>query len=201
MPEAALCARFHKAIELIGRRWSGAIIQMLFRRPARFAELRSVIPDITDRMLSERLQELEEEGLVVRTVIPQTPVRVEYQLSAKGRALEPALAAIGKWAEHWVTELPAAAGETVTKAVRPRPARRQAPTRASARRVRGTAPDCPRHAGGSRCSMARPGSSDSYMVVVAGEAVTRVSDRRVARMWDHWMIERGGRLQWDSENW
>jgi DNA-binding HxlR family transcriptional regulator len=100
MPEAALCARFHKAVELIGRRWSGAIIQMLFLKPARFAELRGVIPDITDRMLSERLQELEEEGLVVRTVIPETPVRVEYRLSPKGRALEPAMGAIGKWAEH-----------------------------------------------------------------------------------------------------
>lgn len=136
MPETALCVRFHKAIELIGRRWSGAIIQMLFRKPARFAELRDVIPDITDRMLSERLQELEEEGLVVRTVIPQTPVRVEYQLSAKGRALEPAMGAIGKWAEHWLTELPAAPGATAGKSIRTRPARRAAAAKKSrARRV------------------------------------------------------------------
>ena len=113
MPETALCARFHKAIELIGRRWSGAIIQMLVRQPARFAELRAAIPDITDRMLSERLQELEQEGLVVRTVIPEIPVRVEYQLSAKGRALEPALGAIGKWAERWLPELPSAAESAV----------------------------------------------------------------------------------------
>jgi DNA-binding HxlR family transcriptional regulator len=135
MPEAALCARFHKAIELIGRRWTGAIIQMLFRGPARFAELRDVIPEITDRMLSERLQELEEEGLVVRTVIPQTPVRVEYQLSAKGRALESALGAIGKWAEHWITDLPAVSGATAAKAARSRPARRAVPARSPARRV------------------------------------------------------------------
>ena len=135
MPEAALCARFHKAIELIGRRWSGAIIQMLFRRPARFAELRNAIPDITDRMLSERLQELEEEGLVVRTVIPQIPVRVEDQLSAKGRALEPAMGAIGKWAEHWLTEMPAAAGDMAGKPARVRPTRRAAPARSGARRV------------------------------------------------------------------
>ena len=105
-----LCAKFHKAVELIGRRWSGAVIQLLFRGPARFAELRDAIPDISDRMLSERLRELEEEGIVARTVIPETPVRVEYALTAKGKALEPALGAIGKWAEKWAEAPSAAAG-------------------------------------------------------------------------------------------
>ena len=132
MAETALCARFHKAIELVGRRWSGAIIQMLFRKPARFAELRHAIPDINDRMLSERLQELEEEGLVVRTVIPETPVRVEYQLSAKGRALEPAMAAIGKWAEHWLSELPSASGLAAGKTAK---ARRRPSAKAGQRRA------------------------------------------------------------------
>jgi DNA-binding HxlR family transcriptional regulator len=102
MGNHGLCARFHKAVELIGRRWSGAIIQMLLQGPSRYAELRAAIPDITDRMLSERLRELEEEKIVARTVIPETPVRVEYSLSAKGRALAPALDAIGHWAEKWV---------------------------------------------------------------------------------------------------
>ena len=97
-----LCAKFHAAVELIGRRWSGALIQLLLRGPARFAELRAAIPDITDRMLSARLRELEEEGIIDRTVIPETPVRVEYSLTSKGRALEPALGAIGKWAEKWI---------------------------------------------------------------------------------------------------
>ena len=102
MGSPGLCARFHKAVELIGRRWSGAIIQILRQRPSRYAELRAAIPDITDRMLSERLRELEDEVIVVRTVIPETPVRVEYSLTAKGRALAPALDAIGVWAERWV---------------------------------------------------------------------------------------------------
>jgi DNA-binding HxlR family transcriptional regulator len=97
-----LCARFHKAVELIGRRWSGAIIQTLLQGPARYAELRGAIPDITDRMLSERLRELEDEAIVARTVIPETPVRVEYSLTPKGRALQPALDAIGHWAGKWV---------------------------------------------------------------------------------------------------
>ena len=135
MAEAALCARFHKAIELIGRRWSGAIIQMLFRKPARFAELRAVIPDITDRMLSERLQELEHEGLVIRTVFPEIPVRVEYQLSPKGRALEPALGAIGNWAEKWIPELPGAAESAAL--ARPRTGRRATAATAKTRRVSG----------------------------------------------------------------
>ena len=97
-----LCARFHTAVELIGRRWSGALIQLLLQGPSRFAELRSSVPEITDRMLSERLRELEEEGIVVRTVIPETPVRVEYSLTPKGQALAPALNAIGSWAERWM---------------------------------------------------------------------------------------------------
>src|SRR4029450_4407975 len=75
MGTAGLCARFPKAVELIGRRWSGAIIQILRQRPSRYAELRAAIPDITDRMLSERLRELEDETIVARTVIPESPVR------------------------------------------------------------------------------------------------------------------------------
>ena len=102
MGSSGLCARFHKAVELIGRRWSGAIIQILLQGPSRYAELRAAIPDITDRMLSERLRELEDEQIVARTVVPETPVRVEYSLTAKGRALSPALVAIGQWAEKWV---------------------------------------------------------------------------------------------------
>ena len=80
----ALCGKFHQASELIGRRWTGAIIYVLLRARCRFATLRTAIPDITDRMLSDRLQELEQEGIVERTVIPETPVRVEYALTKKG---------------------------------------------------------------------------------------------------------------------
>jgi DNA-binding HxlR family transcriptional regulator len=99
--QPALCPRFHKAVELIGRRWTGAVIQLLLQRRMRYAELRDVIPEISDRMLSERLRELEEEGIIDRIVIPATPVRVEYDLTTKGRALEPALAAVGEWAQRW----------------------------------------------------------------------------------------------------
>lgn len=97
-----LCRKFHHASELIGRRWTGAIIYVLLRRRCRFATLREAIPDITDRMLSERLQELEQEGIVERTVIPETPVRVEYTLSIKGRGLATTIDAISTWAEKYV---------------------------------------------------------------------------------------------------
>ncbi len=98
----SLCGKFHRASELIGRRWTGAILFVLMDSRCRFATLRSAIPDITDRMLSERLHELEQEGIVERTVVPETPVRVEYALSKKGRELATAIDAIGTWARKWV---------------------------------------------------------------------------------------------------
>ena len=101
--QPALCVRFHRAVELVGRRWTGAVIQLLLGGRKRYAELRGAIPDISDRMLSERLRELEAEGILARIVVPETPVRVEYELTEKGRALERALAEIGRWAERWIS--------------------------------------------------------------------------------------------------
>ncbi len=98
----SFCSRFHRAIELIGGRWTGAVINALMSGRARYAALRDAVPDISDRMLSERLRVLEAEGIVLRHVTPDTPVRVEYELSEKGRALEKALRAIGVWAEEWI---------------------------------------------------------------------------------------------------
>jgi len=97
-----VCARFHRAVELIGGRWTGAIIRTLLQGKTRYAVIKSAIPDLTDRMLSERLRSLEAEGLVVRRVVPETPVRVEYELTEKGRSLEKALGEIGIWAERWI---------------------------------------------------------------------------------------------------
>jgi DNA-binding HxlR family transcriptional regulator len=103
-----LCPRFHRASELIGRRWTGAILYVLLKARCRFATLRTAVKGITDRMLSERLQELEEEGIVERTVVPETPVRVEYELTKKGRELMAAIDAIAEWAERWIpAEAPA----------------------------------------------------------------------------------------------
>ena len=103
---ASVCPRYHHAVELLGRRWAGAIIRLLLTGPSRYNELRARIPDISDRMLAERLKELELEGVVVRTVLPEAPIGVEYGLTEKGRALEAPVMAIGKWAEKWLAAPP-----------------------------------------------------------------------------------------------
>ena len=107
-----VCSRFHHAVELIGGRWSGAIIQTLLQGPVRYAVIKGAIPDITDRMLSERLRYLETEGVLTRRVVPESPVRVEYELTEKGRSLETALQEIANWAQRWIpadeAELPPA---------------------------------------------------------------------------------------------
>jgi DNA-binding HxlR family transcriptional regulator len=126
MSDAAnICPRFHVAVELVGGRWTGAIISRLLGGRARYNELRASIPEISDRMLSERLRVLETEGVVTRTVVPESPVRVEYELTAKGRALEESIEAIGKWATRWISEedLARAVGSTASDAPR-----RHAPT-------------------------------------------------------------------------
>lgn len=97
-----VCSRFHRAVELIGGRWTGAIIQTLLQGKTRYALIRAAIPDITDRMLSERLRSLEAEDLVTRWVIADTPVRVEYELTDKGQSLDNALREIGTWADRWI---------------------------------------------------------------------------------------------------
>lgn len=109
----SFCPRYLHAVELVGRRWTGVIVRALLGGPARFHQLREAIPDMSDRMLSERLRELEAEGVVTRSVIPDTPVRVEYALTEKGRALEGAIMAIADWAERWVP-FPAPEAETST---------------------------------------------------------------------------------------
>ena len=104
-----VCPQFHRAIELIGRRWTGAIVHVLMDGRARYCDIRAAVPDVSDRMLSERLKELEAEGIVTRIVTPDTPVRVEYELSNKGRALKSVLESVETWAHDWPSVLPTAA--------------------------------------------------------------------------------------------
>ena len=95
------CPRFQHSVELIGRRWSGAIIRVLLNGPMRFSDILAIVPGLSDRLLSERLRELESEGIVVRTVIPDVPVRVEYNLSQKGHELEAIVASLDAWNGRW----------------------------------------------------------------------------------------------------
>jgi DNA-binding HxlR family transcriptional regulator len=97
------CPLYHEAVELIGRRWTGAIVQVLIQRTTlRFTEIAESVPELSDRLLSERMKELEARGVVVRTVRPGRPVRVEYELTEMGRALEPAVRELERWARHWL---------------------------------------------------------------------------------------------------
>ena len=96
------CALYHRAVELVGKRWTGAILSVLLDGPLRFSEIRALVPDISDRLLSERLKELEAEGIVDRLVLGAHPVGVEYSLTAKGEALDPAVAALKRWADDWL---------------------------------------------------------------------------------------------------
>ena len=104
------CPHYHRAVELIGGRWTGAVLRALLSGVKRFTDLTETIPGLSDRMLSQRLKELEAEGIVVRTVIPETPVRVEYSLTEKGRALGSVIEAVSGWAGEWL------AGEAAVEA-------------------------------------------------------------------------------------
>ena len=102
MSLSEFCPRYHYAVELIGRRWSGAILRAMLAGRAGYAEIRGAVPALSDTLLSQRLDELEREGIVDRTVVASSPVRVEYHLTPKGRALEQAVAEIARWAEDWL---------------------------------------------------------------------------------------------------
>jgi DNA-binding HxlR family transcriptional regulator len=97
------CPLYHEAVELVGRRWTGAILRVLMEGPLRFSEVAQAVPELSDRLLSERMKELEARGIVVRTVHPGPPLRVEYELSRMGRELEPALSELERWAQRWLS--------------------------------------------------------------------------------------------------
>ena len=99
---SAFCPIFHKAVELIGRRWTGAILREMQAGKIRFSDIGAAVPGLSDRLLSERLKELEAEGIITRTVIPDTPVRIEYHLTEKGRDLDGVMAAIAGWSHRWL---------------------------------------------------------------------------------------------------
>ena len=96
-----VCPHFHAAIELIGKRWTGAIVFALTDGPLRFGELAKAVPGLSDRLLSRRLRELEREGLVARQVEAGSPVRVTYSLTEAGAELRPALVELKDWAGRW----------------------------------------------------------------------------------------------------
>ena len=103
-PLTPFCASYTQAIEIIGRRWTGAIVRSMLAGTGRFSEILAAVPGLSDRLLSERLKELELEGIVERTVVPSTPVRIEYSLTEKGKGLAAVVHAVSDWVEAWVPE-------------------------------------------------------------------------------------------------
>lgn len=101
MKETALCPRLSKALDLIGKRWTALIIYQLLEGAQRFNAIEGALP-ISGRLLSERLKELEKEGIVERKVYSEVPIRVEYSLTEKGRSLEKTVREIEEWSKNWL---------------------------------------------------------------------------------------------------
>ncbi|WP_315066607.1 helix-turn-helix domain-containing protein [uncultured Clostridium sp.] len=101
MEKFHMCPKFENAFELLGKRWTGLIIRTLLNDQNRFSDIAEAIPNMSARMLTERFKELEKEGIIIRKVYPETPVRIEYELTKKGRDLQSAMDEIQKWAEKW----------------------------------------------------------------------------------------------------
>ena len=98
------CPAFTEAIEIIGRRWTGAVIRSMLSGATRYSEMLSAVPGLSDRLLSERLKELETRGIVERRVTPSTPVRIEYTLTEKGRDLATVVRSVADWADKWAAQ-------------------------------------------------------------------------------------------------
>ena len=101
MEKFHLCPKFEAAFELLGKKWTGLIIRSLFSGSKRFSDIQGIIPNISARMLTERFKELEGQGIIIRNVYPEMPVRIEYELTQKGKELDKAMEEIQKWAEKW----------------------------------------------------------------------------------------------------
>jgi DNA-binding HxlR family transcriptional regulator len=99
--ERTVCESFQRAAQLVGQRWVPQIVWVLLAGGRRYSAVRDAIPEISDTLLSERLRELEEAGVVTRTVTPSTPVLIEYGLSERGRELANVMDGLSTWAERW----------------------------------------------------------------------------------------------------
>ena len=100
--ENKLCSKVEECYHIMGKKWIGLIIHTLMEEPKRFSEIHTFIPDLSKRVLNERMKELEENGIVLRNVIADRPVRTEYSLTKKGTELGRSLKALEGWADKWL---------------------------------------------------------------------------------------------------
>lgn len=104
MDYANMCPKYESAADLLGKKWTGKIVHVLLSGPKRFKDIKEKIPEMSDKMITDRMKELESSGIVLRQVYPEMPVRIEYELTEKGKNLEPVICAIQTWAEKWVCD-------------------------------------------------------------------------------------------------
>src|SRR5690606_35780840 len=102
MDFSKMCPKYEAAIDLLGKRWTALIIRVLLDGPKRFKDIKAQIPGVSDKMLTDRMKELETFGIVERRVYPETPVRSEYVLTDKGKSLEGVIAEIQHWSDRWM---------------------------------------------------------------------------------------------------
>ncbi|WP_373232678.1 winged helix-turn-helix transcriptional regulator [Cohnella sp.] len=102
MDYSKMCPKYESAAELLGKKWTGLIIRVMLGGPKRFKEIKEQIPEMSDKMLTDRMKELEALGILTRTVYPEMPVRIEYELTEKGRNLEDVILSIQSWGENWM---------------------------------------------------------------------------------------------------
>lgn len=102
MNDFEMCPRFEKAVDVLSKRWVALIVFVLMNGPRRFGEIESCLSNLSGKVLSDRLKEMENEGIITRTVYPEMPVRIEYSLTDKGTALTPILGEISNWSTEWI---------------------------------------------------------------------------------------------------
>ncbi|MHA6261554.1 winged helix-turn-helix transcriptional regulator [Sporosarcina sp. CAU 1771] len=101
MKQSIICPRFEEAVSILSQRWTALIIYQILSGPHRFCAIQSSI-GISGKVLSERLKDLEQKGIIERKVIPETPVIIKYSLTEKGYSLEPVLKEIENWSRSWI---------------------------------------------------------------------------------------------------
>jgi DNA-binding HxlR family transcriptional regulator len=102
MDYSKMCPKYESAAEILGKKWTGLIIRVLLGGPKRFKDIKEQIPDMSDKMLTDRMKELEAFEILTRTVYPEMPVRIEYELTEKGKNLEEVILSIQSWGENWM---------------------------------------------------------------------------------------------------
>lgn len=105
------CSRFHRAVELVGKRWNGPILRAMLAGHSRYSDIRNAVPNLSDTLLAQRLKQLESEGLVERFVDPGPPLRTRYMLTPKGGALYEVVRAVEDWSHDWLPSSKQAGGE------------------------------------------------------------------------------------------